>query len=226
MNNMLEHISLSKVKRRIVRWVVACSALILLAVLLIIGRVQSSSAHRMFWPENSPVTATAILLGSTVGSQELTDRILTAAQLYQRGTVRTIVVSGDDGGYKGNEIEAMRGGLLSRKVPKEAIVADPGAYRTLQTCAHARDDHRDNVIIISQMDHLPRALYLCDSMGVRGVGVIANHRDYPQSFSNWLHEMFGSVLAWWEINVQDGANFSLRGAAALPQPHWWKRFLP
>lgn len=213
----------SKVK--IAKVVLGFVSVVIVLVSCMVVAVQYSHTNKIFSIENAPTKSTVIVLGSTVGSLELNDRVDTAIELYRIGKVQKIVVSGDDGLSKGDEISAMRHQLLASGVPDSQIIPDP-AYRTMQTCAHARDRHWQDVLLVTQAVHLPRSMYLCENLGVAVTGVIADRQDYPRNIVNWLHEMFASVLAFWQIVVEHGAAGDLKGRAAISVESWYRGILP
>jgi len=109
----------------------------------------------------------------------LRDRVETAANLYFGGKVEKLLMSGDNRFVDYNEPEAMRQYALGLGVPDEAIVLDYAGRRTYDTCYRARDIFRvDSAILVTQGFHLPRALFLCNMLGVDGVGVPADIQYY------------------------------------------------
>ncbi len=124
----------------------------------------------------------------------LRDRVQTAANLYFAGKVEKLLMSGDNRFVDYNEPEAMRQYALSLGVPDEDIVLDYAGRRTYDTCYRARDIFRvDSAILVTQGFHLPRAIYLCNMLGVDGIGVPADIQYYRKiSRAVWT---FREVLA-------------------------------
>ncbi|RJP53264.1 MAG: hypothetical protein C4583_05015 [Anaerolineaceae bacterium] len=124
----------------------------------------------------------------------LRDRVQTAANLYFAGKVEKLLMSGDNRTVDYNEPEAMRQYALSLGVPDEDIVLDYAGRRTYDTCYRARDIFRVNsAILVTQGFHLPRAIYLCNMLGVDGIGVPADIQYYRKiSRAFWT---FREVLA-------------------------------
>ena len=111
----------------------------------------------------------------------LRDRVQTAANLYFDGKVEKLLMSGDNRFVDYNEPEAMRQYALSLGVPDEAMVLDYAGRRTYDTCYRARDIFRvDSAILVTQGFHLPRAIFLCNMLGVDGVGVPADIQYYRE----------------------------------------------
>ena len=128
----------------------------------------------------------------------LQDRVGTAARLYFEGKVEKLLMSGDNRYVDYNEPEAMRQYALSLGVPDEAMVLDYAGRRTYDTCYRARDIFGvDSAILVTQEFHLPRAIFLCNMLGVEGVGVPADLQYYRKiSRALWtLREVFATLDA-------------------------------
>jgi SanA protein len=124
----------------------------------------------------------------------LRDRVQTAANLYFDSKVEKLLMSGDNRTLDYNEPESMRQYALSLGVPDGAIVLDYAGRRTYDTCYRARDIFGvKSAILVTQGFHLPRALFLCNMLGVDGVGVPADLQYYRKA-SRAIWE-FRDVLA-------------------------------
>jgi vancomycin permeability regulator SanA len=109
----------------------------------------------------------------------LRDRVETAVQLYKEGKVEKLLMSGDNRIVEYNEPESMRQYALSLGVPDSAIVLDYAGRRTYDTCYRAKVIFGvESAILVTQDFHLPRALFLCNSLGVNAVGVNSNNYYY------------------------------------------------
>ena len=142
------------------------------------------SKPRIFSAAAVPPRRVAIVFGAGLWrdgtpTPVLRDRVQTAANLYFDGKVEKLLMSGDNTTVEYNEPEAMRQYALGLGVPDEDIVLDYAGRRTYDTCYRARDIFRvDSVILVTQDFHLPRALYLCNMLGVDAVGVPADIQYY------------------------------------------------
>jgi vancomycin permeability regulator SanA len=157
------------------------------------------SKPRTFSVDTVPPRRVAIVFGAGLWrdgtpTPVLRDRVQTAANLYFAGKVEKLLMSGDNRVVEYNEPEAMRQYALSLGVPDEDIVLDYAGRRTYDTCYRARDIFRvDSAILVTQGFHLPRAIYLCNMLGVDGVGVPADIQYYRKvSRAFWT---FREVLA-------------------------------
>jgi vancomycin permeability regulator SanA len=134
----------------------------------------------------------------------LRDRVATAAQLYFEAKVEKILMSGSNQGEDYNEPEAMRDYAISLGVPHEDIVLDYAGRRTYDTCYRARDIFGvSEAILVTQGFHLPRALYLCNVLGISASGVPADQRIYRHgSETFWkIRELPATLVALWELHV-------------------------
>lgn len=142
-----------------------------------------------YWPDGTP-------------SDVMKDRVEAAVELYRAGRVRKILFSGDNRFVHYNEPGKMREYALSLGLPDEAIVLDYAGRRTYDTCYRARDIFglRD-IVLVTQRYHLPRALYICEHLGLHAVGYVADRRHYPHIRQYWLREVPALWMAWWDVWV-------------------------
>lgn len=150
----------------------------------------------------------AVVLGAGVNkdgspSDALMDRLKTGAELYRYGLAQYLLISGDDGAYHANEVDAMRKALVDLGVPDDHIFTDSRGYRTYESCRRALNDfHLPEAIIVTQRFHLPRALFLCGELGMDVVGVSADKQTYKKQSSFEFREFFASVKAFIDIYIR------------------------
>lgn len=186
---------------------VFASAFAAASVLLVLfaAEVRSLYSDRAMRPENAPERVYGVVLGASVDPKTsepgiaLRDRLDTAVDLLRNRTIMGIVVTGDDGKWKSNEIKGMVDYLHSKKVPDEVIFVDGGAYRTFESCQHLKAQGFTNVLLITQQFHLPRALYLCNKLGVDSIGVIADKKWYSQYLYFWGRDFLASPFAYFDV---------------------------
>ncbi|MFN8402591.1 MAG: ElyC/SanA/YdcF family protein [Anaerolineales bacterium] len=134
----------------------------------------------------------------------LRDRVETAANLYFSGKVEKLLMSGDNRVADYNEPESMRQYALSLGVPDDAIAMDYAGRRTYDTCYRAKEIFEaDSVLLVTQKFHLPRALFLCNALGLDATGVEANTRRYwNTSLVIWnLRELLATSGAFLDVFV-------------------------
>ena len=132
------------------------------------------------------------------------DRVSTAAQLYFSGKVQKILMSGDNRFVDYNEPASMQTYALELGVPEEAIVLDYAGRRTYDTCYRAKHIFGlESAILVTQNYHLPRALFTCNGVGLKSIGVAADLRTYhPHSLTYWnLRELPATLVALWQVWV-------------------------
>lgn len=113
-------------------------------------------------------------------------------------------MSGDNSTANYNEPAAMQAYAIELGVPEAAIVLDYAGQRTYDTCYRAREIFGVNeAVLVTQQFHLPRALYLCNALGVEAVGVPADLREYrKRSLFFWnLRETPATLVALWEAHI-------------------------
>jgi SanA protein len=189
-------------------WRLAGFAAAATIVALLVARlaVGVDAQSRIFDKENVPAKRIAIVFGAGLSrngnpSPELGDRVATAAELYRAGKVDKLLMSGDNRYLDYNEPGSMRKYAMQLGVPTQAIVQDYAGRRTYDTCYRAGHIFGvQEAVLVTQEYHLPRALYICNSMGLHAIGVIANRTDSTYIYGN-LRELPASLAALWEVNV-------------------------
>jgi len=137
-----------------------------------------------YWPDGTP-------------SDVMKDRVASAVELYNAGKVRKLLFSGDNRFADYNEPGKMKEYALSLGCPAEAIVLDYAGRRTYDSCYRARDIFgQHSLVLVTQRYHLPRALYVCESLGIDALGYVADRRQYVFIRSYWLREAPALWLAW------------------------------
>ncbi|MFQ5922029.1 MAG: vancomycin high temperature exclusion protein [Anaerolineales bacterium] len=132
----------------------------------------------------------------------LYDRVAAAAQLYFDGKVDALLMSGHEAAEGYSEPQAMRILAESLGVAAEAIVTDGLGTRTFTTCRRAVSIYGiGQALLISQNYHLPRALAICEGLGIEAVGVSADLRPYsPRALQYWeTREIPATLVALVEI---------------------------
>ncbi|MBI5353464.1 MAG: YdcF family protein [Chloroflexi bacterium] len=171
--------------------------------------VLLSASTRTFSVDKVPSDRVAIVFGAGLRydgtpTAILKDRVETAVQLYQQGTVTKLLMSGDNSYVDYNEPEAMRQYALSLGVPDQDIVLDYAGRRTYDTCYRAKEIFQlESAILVTQSFHLPRALFLCNALGVEANGVAANNI-YFRKISRFIwnvRELFATTQAVWDVYV-------------------------
>lgn len=164
---------------------------------------------RVFKVTETPPERVAIVFGAGLWrdgtpSAVLRDRIATAAELYFSGKVEKILMSGDNRFLDYNEPASMQAFAIRLGIPSDDIVLDYAGRRTYDTCYRARDIFKvQSAILVTQAFHLPRALYICNALGLPAVGVPADQREYRRPVRLYwnLRESIATLVALWEVHV-------------------------
>jgi vancomycin permeability regulator SanA len=59
-----------------------------------------------------------------------------------------------------------------------------------------------SVVLVSQAEHVIRAVFTCRELGVRAVGLVAPAFDGTAFWLYRAHEVAALPLAWWEVYVR------------------------
>jgi len=153
-----------------------------------------------------PSQPVAIVFGAGVygdiPTPMLYDRVASAVDLYRAGTVRKLVMSGDNRFVTYNEPRVMRDVALSLGVPERDIVLDYAGRSTYDTCYRARDIFGiRSAILVTQRFHLDRALATCHFLGIDAVGFTADRRPYRSTWWNEAREIPATLKAGVELFV-------------------------
>lgn len=186
-------------------------------LILVIGSVLAALLARMITGllaqkkihagADVPARRVAIIFGAGLtrsgeATPILKDRVETGVQLYFSGKAEKLLMTGDNRFEYYNEPAAMREYALSLGVPDADIVLDYAGRRTYNSCYRARDIFGvKEAILVTQAFHLPRALFLCNALGVESVGVAANNLVYRKfSLFFWnLRELPATLTAFADV---------------------------
>jgi SanA protein len=189
----------------LVRWLFL-GAVILFILLLPWELTALRFANHIYPSDLAPSRWLAIVFGAGLRrdgtpTTVLADRVMTAVELYRAGKISKILMSGSTNALLYNEPTAMKDLAVRLGVDPEDILLDDQGTRTLETCRRAKEVFNlDQVILVSQKFHLPRALSICHALGMDAIGVSADLRSYG-SFSArfWkLREIPATIVALWE----------------------------
>lgn len=112
-------------------------------------------------------------------SHMLEDRLKMGMELYEKGAVPKIIMSGDHGRTNYNEVKVMKKYAVDGGVPSQDVFMDHAGFSTYDSVYRAKEVFcADKVIIVTQGYHLYRALYIAQSLGVEAYGVAADQRTY------------------------------------------------
>ncbi|HPS32376.1 MAG TPA: ElyC/SanA/YdcF family protein [Anaerolineaceae bacterium] len=195
--------------RRFLQVLVVCfCAGFILVGLLRLGMIFYAASKTVPISEVIPVPVVIVpgagLSADGTPSVPLRDRVQAAVDLYLAGKAQKILMSGDNSTEYYNEPESMRQYALSLGVPDEDIVLDYAGRRTYDTCYRAREIFGiQTAVITTQPYHLPRAVFLCDRLGINIQGVEVEQSRYVRTrYIFWqVREVFATLSAVWDIYI-------------------------
>lgn len=153
------------------------------------------------WPR---VDAVLVLGTSPYGKRgqdlwTLSYRIDTAAGLWHSGTADRFIVSGNRIDDTYDEPADMRDELVARGVPAKVIELDPLGRRTWDSIRRARDVYgMHRLLIVSQRDHLARAIFLARHLGIDAWGVASRDSNRDGLYEVTMRNL-GSLLAYYDV---------------------------
>ncbi|WP_053717131.1 SanA/YdcF family protein [Saccharothrix sp. NRRL B-16348] len=192
---------------RRIRWKRVLVAVGLLAVLAATPWVwvQTSSAAYRHDAADVPDAPVALVLGAGLTragtpTPFLAGRLDVAADLYRRGKVEVLLVSGDNSRTEYDEPTAMRTYLIGRGVPADDVVADYAGLDTWDSCTRAKRIFGvERLTVVTQEFHLPRAVALCRSAGIEAFGVGHDTSDRVSTTAyGHFREVFAAGKAMWD----------------------------
>lgn len=178
---------------------------------LVLPRLLTSlmAWNKILTVENAPSERVAIIFGAGLRrdgtpTAVLRDRVETGVKLYFDRKVEKLLMSGDNSLVEYNEPESMRQYAITLGVPEQDIVLDYAGRRTYDTCYRAKSIFGlESALLVTQKFHLPRALFLCNVLGVKATGVEANNNYYlkrTRFFWN-VREQFATFTAFIDVYV-------------------------
>ena len=124
-----------------------------------------------------PAQRVGLVLGTSrfttkgVKNEFFEERMDAAAELFERGIISHILVSGDNSSIYYNEPRDMLNALKERGIPESAVTLDYAGLRTLDSVVRcAQIFGQNNFIIITQDFHLYRALFIANYHGLKAYG--------------------------------------------------------
>ncbi len=154
-----------------------------------------------------PSAPVAIVFGAGLQSNGspsplLAHRLDAAIALYKRGKVQTLLMTGDNRSKYYDEPGAMRRYAVERGVPASRISVDRYGLRTYDSAYRARHVFGiTRALVVTQGYHMPRALYLANTLGIDADGYVAGHNSYVDQDYYELREAAALVETWYEVHA-------------------------
>lgn len=193
---------------KIILWIAGLCVFVFLALLVFANILILRRPHLVVSVADAPGSPVALVFGggmkdTTTMSDEQADRVSVGIELYKLGKVKKIMMTGDDGAYVADEVDAMKKAALVAGVPVADVLVDPHGYRTYESCYREHFVYGLNsVIVVSQNFHLARISYLCSHFGVQTIDVAADLRSYGfDSIKMNIRELGARLKAWWQVVI-------------------------
>lgn len=161
-----------------------------------------------------PAAAVGIVFGAGALDGEptpmLARRLQIGLDLYRRGKVQVLLVTGDNSRSHYNEPQVMSDYLVRQGMPRDRIVLDYAGFDTWDSCVRAKKIFGvDRAILITQRFHLPRALTLCRAVGIDAWGVGDDSRAYAQdaTINSYVRELPAALKAMYSLAVRPNPRF-------------------
>ncbi|MFC4912367.1 SanA/YdcF family protein [Actinomadura gamaensis] len=202
------------------------------AALLPTGWAYAETAKYRLSVEDVPETPVALVLGAGVANGQpsplLARRLDLAAELYRRGKVKVLLVSGDNSTKDYDEPTTMRDYLVRAGIPEDRIVRDFAGLDTWDSCVRARQIFGvERATVVTQRFHLPRAVALCRAAGIEAYGVgdqsMGGGRT-DATINGYLREPLAMLKAVGSATLKPGPKIGgapepgVHAALALPEP--------
>ncbi len=219
-------VRLVKCRKRLVRWVAWGIAVMLVAwggSVMVINRASDGRVFNDSSLDKVPHSRAAVVLGCRKvlpsGSKNLyfTRRIAAAATLYKADKVDCLIVSGDNHIKEYDEASDMKDSLVEAGVPADRIVCDYAGFRTLDSVVRAKQVFGlDSFIVVSQEDHVRRAVFTARGFGCDAYGFAAQSVNGRFSIRTRIREQFAKVAAVLDVILRRKPKF-LGSREPLPE---------
>lgn len=126
-----------------------------------------------------------MVLGCAIEDEEtptdmLRDRLDAGIALYNQGVAPKLLLTGDNGQERYNEIHVMYNYCLKAGVPGEDIFCDHAGFSTNESMIRAGEIFNvTSMVVVTQRYHEYRAIYIAEKLGLNVLGVAASQGRYP-----------------------------------------------
>lgn len=123
-------------------------------------------------------------------SYMLKDRLDLAIALYKAGAAPKLLLSGDHGQIRYDEVNVMKTYAMKQGVPKEDLFLDHAGFSTYESAYRAKEIFQaEEIIVVTQSYHQYRALYGCEKMGMKAWGAASDQALYKGQKMRDLREI-------------------------------------
>ncbi|MGY0425723.1 MAG: SanA/YdcF family protein [Polaribacter sp.] len=127
-------------------------------------------------------------------------RINATVELYKKGKIDFVLVSGDNGNKNYDEPTDFKKELIKKGIPANRIFLDYAGFRTLDSVVRAKEIFGQiSITIISQKFHNERAIYLAEKNGISAIGFNARDLSGKYGLKTRVREYFARTKAYLDI---------------------------
>jgi len=199
-----------------------------LLIILVYSNCHIKRSTRAFIytsPEEVPVNHAGLVLGTSRYlrgggiNPYFQYRIDAAEDLFLRGKIHYIIVSGDNSRMSYNEPVHMQSALLEKGIPEDRIFLDYAGFRTLDSIIRCKMIFgQDHVTVITQKFHAQRALFIARHHGLEAVAYTAGDVSVRQGAGVMTREWFAKVRAMLDIYLFHSSPRFLGDPVEIPGP--------
>lgn len=130
----------------------------------------------------------------TSPSPMLLDRLNQGIALYEAEVSDRLLMSGDHGQIDYDEVNVMKRIAVEAGIPSSHVFMDHAGFSTYESLIRARDVFGvKRLIIVSQKEHLYRALMIADELGLVAIGVAAEEIPYGGQWARDVRESIARI---------------------------------
>lgn len=208
---------------RLFKWLAAGCGLLLVIALAINFYIIKSTEDLIINAEGIDVT----IMG-TIGSEEaaefeadcilvlgaglkpdgtpnfmLQERLDTALALYKNDIAPKLLLSGDHGQQKYDEVNAMKKYMEDAGVPPEDIFLDHAGFSTYDSMYRAAEIFDvERMLVVTQKYHQSRALYIGKKLGMEVRGVSCDRKVYAGQFFREVREIIARNKDFFKVMLK------------------------
>ena len=183
--------------------------IIAICCIFMVWRVQATGGKNIISMEKASSDIDAVIvLGAGVkedGSPSaiLEDRLKTAIEVLNKNEGGKIILSGDHGEANYNEVGTMKDYIVQNmNIDEKDIFLDHAGFSTYDTMYRAREIFKvKKALIITNEYHLPRALYIANSLGLEALGVKSDLREYYYMDTYVKREKLAQIKDFIYVNI-------------------------
>ena len=124
----------------------------------------------------------------------LKDRLDKAIELYNAGVAPKIIMTGDHGQEKYDEVNVMKKYAIDHGIPSEDIFMDHAGFSTYDSMYREKEVFQvKKAVIVTQQYHMYRSLYIAKKLGIDAVGVPAEHTKYSGRYYRETREVLARI---------------------------------